>query len=262
MVGGVAKNRVSQCCLLTSGLLVLTLLSACGQVPAIPTVPVQALPSALPLSLNTRSEGVVSTPCGPLWPEDEQVILRGLYRVAGKDGYLDVTRISMDEPACWARFFLDQDLGLGEVDWGNPAYVEVIGLPSSSRWGTAGLWDVQVGERTVLSRDLATARAACRQAVVEQTTALQELDWSSLALPAYVTGTAGFQPSAAELADVTVDLTGADDRSALVLLTAKGPDLPPVKPLVTRWVSIECVYDGTQQQVVRIVATIRGEVQE
>jgi hypothetical protein len=243
-------------------LLLLALLSACGQVPAAPTVPVQALPSALPLVLETRPEETTSTPCGPLWSEDEQVTLRGLYRMAGTDGYLDVNRVSAGAPPCWARIFLDQDLGLAPVAWEDPAYIEVTGLLSSSRWDSAGLWDIQVFRWSVLPLDLAAARAACRQVVVAHTTVLQELDWSSLALPGYVTGTAGFRPAAVDLAGVAVRVEGADDRSARIVLTARGPDLPAVHPLVTRWVSIECVYDVSQSQVVHIVATIRGEVQE
>jgi hypothetical protein len=254
---------IRRLCLPACSLVLLALLSTCGNVPTPAAAPVVALPSPLPLPLNTRPEGAAGAPCGPLWPDGEQATLRGLYRTAGKDGYLDVSRAAADTPPCWARFFLlDQDLGLGSVEWEAPVYVEVVGLPSSSRWNTAGLWDVQVLRWTVLPLDLAAARAACRQAVIEQTTALQTLDWASLALPGYVTGTAGFRPSAAELAGVTVQLDGADDRAARLLLTARGPNLPSVQPLVTRWASFECQYDIPQGQVVQIVATIRGEVQE
>lgn len=244
------------------GLGLLAFLSACGQVPTVGVVPTAASAPALSLPLGTRPEGDAITPCGPLWPEDRPVTLRGLYRTAGADGYLDVSRVSGDAPPCWARFFLDHDLGLGPGAWEDPAYVEVVGLLSSSRWNSAGLWDVQVLRWAALPLDLDAARAACRQAVLEQTTALQELDWSSLALPGYVTGTVGFRPSAAELAGATVRLDGADDRAAQIVLTARGPDLPPVRPLVTRWVALECVYDVPQGRVVQITATIRGEVQE
>lgn len=240
----------------------LAFVAACGEVPTIGTAPVVSLPPAPSLSLSTHPEGTTSTPCGPLWPEGEQVTLRGLYRTAGDDGYLDVTRAAADAPPCWARFFLVPNPGLGPIAWEDPVYVEVVGLVSSSRWDSPGLWDVQVLRWAELPLDLAAARAACRQAVAAQTTTLQSLDWSGLALPGYVTGTAGFRPSAAELADVAVQLDGTDDRAALILLTARGPNLPAVRPLVTRWVSLECVYDAAQGRVVQIAATIRGEVQE
>lgn len=255
-------GAASRFCLLPCTLGLLALAAACGPAATIGAVPVATLPPTLPLALTVRPEGTNPSPCGALWPEGEQVTLRGLYRTTGADGYLDVSRSSAAAPPCWARFFLDRDVGLGSVAWEDPVYLEVVGLLSTSRWDTAGLWDVQVLRWTVLPLDQAAARAACRQAVVQQTAALQELDWASLALAAYVTGTAGFRPAAADLAGVTVQLDGADDRSGLILLTARGPDLPPVRPLVTRWVALECLYDISRGQVVQITATIRGEVLE
>ena len=247
--------------LFACALALLTLLAACGEVP-LDTVPVAAPPSPLPLPLNTRAEGLAGGPCGALWSEDEPVTLRGLYRTVGAAGYLDVSHVDPDGPPCWARFFLDQDLGLGPSDWEDPAYVEVVGLLSSSGWGSAGLWDVQVLRWTTLPLDPAVARSACRQAVAGQTAPLQRVDWASLALPGFVTGTAGFRPTTADLAAVTVTLNGADDRAGLLVLTARGPDLPAVRALVTRWVALECLYDMNLGQVVQITATIQGEVQE
>jgi hypothetical protein len=157
---------------------------------------------------------------------------------------------------------LDKDLGLGKITWDTPAYVQVTGLLSAGRWDSPGLWDLQVIRWQALPLDVAAVQASCRSAVATQVLALQALDWASLALPSFITGTAGFRPSAADLANVVVRLDGADDRSPLLVLTARGPDLPNVRPLVHRWVAVECVYDVGQKQVVEVVATIQGEVQE
>jgi hypothetical protein len=242
------------CCFLLLGLL---LLSGCGETRAA----APATPAALP-PLRTRSEGVASGPCGPLWPEGEQVTLRGFYRTSGNQAYIDVSHILTGAPPCWARFFLDRDLGLGAISWDSPAYVEVTGQASTERWSSAGLWDLQVTRWTDLSWSSAAATVACRQAVAAQAATLRGIEWSSLASPAYVTGTVGFRPAVEDLASLSWRPIGADDSRPLLLLEARGPDLPPVRPLVYRWVSVDCVYSLETQQVAELVATIRGEVQE
>ncbi len=241
--------------------LLLLLAAACGQVPPVATVPVVFSPAAA-VVLRTAPETAASSPCGPLWPEGPEITLRGLYRTTSKQAYLDVARPAADGTRCWARFFLDRDIGLGAVAWAEPRYVEVAGRVSSGHWDSPGLWDLQVARWTLLPLDTAAVRSACRGAVVAQAPALQSADWAALASPAFVTGTAGFRPEAAALSAVTVQLAGADDRGPLLLLTARGPELPAVRPLVTRWVELECVYDLDRAQVVALTATIRGEVLE
>ncbi len=232
-------------------------LAACGDLPAAGT----AVPSA-PVPLRTRGEGIASAPCGPLWPTDGAITLRGLYRTSGSQSYLDVSRIVTGTAPCWARFFLDRDLGLGTVAWDAPAYIEVSGWVSSERWSSAGLWDLRVTGWVELGWGDAAAWSACGQAVSAHATALQGLDWSGLATPAYVTGTAGYRPALEDLDDLPWLPIGADDGRPLLLLEAHGPDLPPVRPLVSRWISLECVYDLEAGRVLELVATIRGEVQE
>jgi len=243
------------CCFL--GML---LLFSCGQVPTADPGRTDVAGSAP--ALHTRPEAVSHTPCGPLWSEGEEATLRGLYRTSGEQAYIDVVRVQSGAPPCWARFFLDRDIGLGAVSWDAPYYLEVTGRPSSARWSSPGLWDLQVARWSELPFDTGTAREACRQAVAAQSAALQQLDWAALASPAYVTGTAGFRPAGADLAQAEVDIIGADDREPLLVMEAVGPDLPQVRPLVRRWVSVECVYDLEQARVTALVATIAGEVQE
>lgn len=238
----------------------LLVMSSCGSEPTgsalLSTPPV-------PPPLRTRGEMVSLSPCGPLWTEGVSATVRGLYRRSGEQAYLDVVHIfpGNAEP-CWARFFLREDLGLGAVSWDVPRYVEVTGRLSASSWSSAGLWDLEAERWTLLPLDVSAVQQACREAVAAQTAALQALDWAALAMPTYVTGTMGFVPSAEALARPAVRLLGADDRQPLLFLEARGPDLPPVRPLVTRWIAVECLYDLARGQVVELVATIRGEVQE
>lgn len=237
----------------------LLVMSSCGSEP---TASALSTPPVLPL-LRTRSEMVSLSPCGPLWTEGALATVRGLYRRSGGRAYLDVAHIFPDGAVpCWARFFLKEDLGLGAVDWDAPRYVEVTGRLSASSWSSAGLWDIEAERWTLLPLDVSAARRACQGAVAAQTAALQALDWAALAMPTYVSGTSGFVPSAEALARPAVRFLGIDEQRPLLLMEARGPDLPPVRPLVTRWVAVECLYDLERGQVVELVATIRGEVQE
>jgi len=235
-------------------LLSLLTLSECGATPD-----TFSTPPVLP-PLRTRSELVAVPPCGPLWAEGASATVRGLYRTSGDRAYLDI--VHAGEPPCWARILLQPDLGLGAVSSDAPRYVEVTGRLSSSAWSTAGLWDLEVERWTLLSLDVAAAQQACQEAVAGQTAALQAVDWAALAMPTYVTGTAGFVPPAEGLARPAVHLLGTDDRQALLFLEARGPDLPPVRPLVTRWVAVECRYDLSSGRVLELVASIRGQVEE
>lgn len=238
------------------------MLGACAGEPGV--LPAGSGSSPVPPALETRPEQETPVPCGALWDEGTPVRLRGLYRTSGDQPFLDVLRLSAPgQTPCWARFFLlGQDLGLGKVAWGAPRYVEVSGRLASDRWSSAGLWDLAVSGWAVLPLDVTEAERTCRQAVAAQTKALQALDWAGLAAPSYVTGTAGFVPAAGALAQATFQPLGVDDREPLLLLEARGPDLPAVRPLVTRWVAVECVYNLEQGRVLQLVATIRGEVQE
>ncbi len=244
------------------GLLVLGLFSlwACTSEPASPLGD---------LPLHTRPEGAGRAPCGPLWEEGAEVTLRGLYRTSGQGDefgirpYLDVVHFFSDASSCWARIFLlGRSVEMGTVSWDAPLYVEVGGRLSAGRWSSPGLWDLQVERWSILLLDGRAVREACQAAVAAHLSDLEALDWAALALPSYVTGTAGFRPDAEGLRRLEIHFLGGDDGRPLLLLEGKGPALPPVRPLVERWVAVECVYDVAQGQVVELVATIRGEVHE
>lgn len=212
---------------------------------------------------HTRPEGVGRSPCGPLWEEGAEATLRGLYRTSSQGAYLDVSHFSADGSSCWARFFLlSRSMDLGTVPWEAPLYVEVGGWLSAGRWSSPGLWDLQVERWSVLPLDGPAVREACQAAVEAHLSELEALDWAALALPSYVTGTAGFRPDEEGLRRLEMQFLGSDDGQPLLLLEGRGPALPPVRPLVERWVAVECVYDLAQGQVVELVATIRGEVHE
>lgn len=220
-------------------------------------------------SLYTRPEGDGRAPCGPLWEEGAEVTLHGLYRTSGQGSgfgthpYLDVVHFSSDGSSCWARIFLlGRNVDLGTVPWDAPLYLEVGGRISAGRWSSPGLWDLQVGRWSILPLDSRVVREACQAAVEAHLSELEALDWAALALPSYVTGTAGFRPDAEGLCHLEMHFLGSDDSRPLLLLEGRGPAMPPVRPLVERWVSLECVYDLAQGQVLELVATIRGEVHE
>lgn len=235
-----------------AGFLILGGLLACG--PAI-------FPETPPL--HTRLEGGDRAPCGPLWEEGAELALRGLYRTSGREAYLDVLHFFPDGSSCWARFFLlGRSMDLGTVPWDTPLYVEVGGRLSAGRWSSPGLWDLQVEHWTTLPLDGRAVREACREAVATHLSDLEALDWAALALPSYVTGTAGFRPDMEEFRHMEMHLVGGDDIRPLFLLEGRGPTLPPVRPLVERWVAVECVYDVDRGKVLELVATIRGEVHE
>jgi hypothetical protein len=233
-----------------------------GSEPTADRPPIAPTTSVPPPPLQTLVEGDVSFPCGPLWPEDEKITVRGLYRTSGDRAYLDIYRPQSEGPACWARFFVERDLGLGKVEWQNPRYLEVTGLLSAERWSSAGLWDLKVTDWVLLRFDLAEAQSACLDAVVAQSAALHDLDWAALAIAPYYTATIGFRPTVAERGQFQVKALGADDSRPFVYLTVEGPELPEYRPLVRRWVAVDCLYDLEKGQVKELVATIRGEVQE
>ncbi len=243
----------------------LALLSSCGQIP-----PVGSLntPPPTPLPIYTRPEQAASVPCPALWKEGETATVRGLYRTSGEEAYLDLVRAdsaaSSDSTlapggsvACWTHLYLRGEPRRAVASWDDPLYVEASGpvhLPSAS-----GFWEMQVKHSTQLTFDPEAIRLACRQAVLDQADDLQSLDWSQLAAPGYVTGTAGFYPQPEAFAQAQVLLLGTDDRKPLLWAVVRGPDLPEVKPLVHRWVEVECAYDLDRAQPMYLTATIRGE---
>ncbi len=263
MKRSVVHKQIVRCYLLL--LFCLALLSSCGQIP--PVGPLN-LPSPTPLPIFTRPEQAASVPCPALWNEGETATVRGLYRISGGEAYLDLVRADSAAPSestltpagfapCWTRLFLRGEPTRAVVSWDDPLYVEAAGpvhLPSAS-----GLWEMQVQHSTQLPFDPEFVRLACRQAVLDQEDDLQSLDWSQLAAPGYMTGTIGFHLQPEAFAQAQVLLLGTDDRKPLLWAVVRGPDLPEVKPLVHRWVEVECVYDLDRAQLVQLTATIRGE---
>ncbi len=268
MKRSILYKQVRRCLLF---LFCLALLSSCGQVP-IPGSVDTSLPTMPPL--YTRPERTASVPCQSHWSKGETATVRGLYRTSGDEAYLDLigsesalersstARSGVSTPEgssapCWTRLFLRGGPAGAVVSWADPLYVEASGTIQPR--DTGGLWEMQVRQSGELPFDPGAARAACRQAVQDRATELQALDWSLLAIPGYVTGTAGFHPQPEAFSQAQVLLLGTDERQPFLWAVVRGPDLPEVKPLVHRWVEVECLYDLDQARVVQLTATIRGE---
>jgi hypothetical protein len=235
-------------------------LGACGQA-ATGSAPTTLDPPAGPV-LRTRDEGADVSACGPLWPESGTVTLRGLYRTSGDEAYIDAYRGLAGESPCWSRFFLDPVPELGVVSWEAPRYVEVTGRVSTIRWSSPGLWDLQVDDWSLLPFDPEAVGKRCQRGIADHADDLRRLDWERLSFPAFYTGTASFEPLPDSFGTFRMTILGADDRQPMVLLAGEGPELPPVRPLVRRWIAVDCVYDLDEERVVQLIATIRGELQE
>jgi hypothetical protein len=97
---------------------------------------------------------------------------------------------------------------------------------------------------------------------------LATIDYSALSLPDFVTQTRQLKLTPDDFADARVELDAVADlhgeTPSWALYRWEGPTIPahPDRPLVTRWVYVYALYDPADARVVRLLATIRGQVEE
>jgi hypothetical protein len=111
------------------------------------------------------------------------------------------------------------------------------------------------------------AGKAVQEAIRSQASRLAAITYASLSIPAYVTATASMKPSPRDFTgdQLRVDATGeVSGEARWVLYNWQGPRFPglPDRPQVTRWVQVYALYDLKTKQVVRLIATARGEAGE
>ncbi|HST05253.1 MAG TPA: hypothetical protein VLQ48_11020 [Chloroflexia bacterium] len=123
-----------------------------------------------------------------------------------------------------------------------------------------------VTQTTGVSQD-AQARAAAIEAIKTEGHRLAAVDYSALSLDAFkdVTGKRQLTDNSFAGGDVRLEYVGEQNGNlALLLYDYKGEMLPqlPDRPQVYRWVHVYALYSIPTGAVVRLAATIRGEVQE
>jgi len=108
---------------------------------------------------------------------------------------------------------------------------------------------------------------AVQEAIKAQATRLASVDYSALSMPAFVTVTASLKPAPQDFTgdQLRVDSTGeVAGEKRWALYNWQGPKFPPLpgRAQVTRWVQVYALYDLRENQVVRLIATVRGQVEE
>jgi hypothetical protein len=126
-------------------------------------------------------------------------------------------------------------------------------------------WTV-VTQTTAISQD-AQARAAAIEAIKTEGHRLAAVDYSVLSLDAFkdVTGKRQLTDNSFVGGDLRLEYLGEQNGNLTWLLyDYKGEMLPqlPDRPQVYRWVHVYALYSIPTGGVVRLAATIRGEVQE
>ncbi|MEO8286338.1 MAG: hypothetical protein ABI670_07850 [Chloroflexota bacterium] len=106
-----------------------------------------------------------------------------------------------------------------------------------------------------------------QQAIQTEADRLAKVDYAALSIPQYVTVTHSLQitPDAFDGSGAVVEQYGeAAGERRWALYAWRGPDIPqlPNRLIVFRWVEVYAVYDLAQEEVVRLLATVRGEVHE
>lgn len=115
--------------------------------------------------------------------------------------------------------------------------------------------------------DSQAARAAVQEAIAGIASQLASIDYSSLALPDFVTTTRSLTLSEATFnGDNLIVEAYAEDAQGnrWAVYGWKGPEIPPLagRPLVHRWVYVYALYDIAAGKVTRMLPTISGEVHE
>ncbi|MEP6774581.1 MAG: hypothetical protein ABJA50_03210 [Chloroflexota bacterium] len=161
-------------------------------------------------------------------------------------------------------------------------------LPSPTGTGGTSVELIQVPEtgayRDAIAKDLGditwtaitvttgiTQETAARGAVLEAIKAhggeLAAVDYSALSLDAFKDVTRQVHLTADSFAggDARLEYTGEQDgQLAWLLYDYRGQMIPqlPGRPQVFRWVQVYALYDVRNARLIRLVATVRGEVQE
>jgi hypothetical protein len=132
--------------------------------------------------------------------------------------------------------------GLGTITWVNPGDGEAV-------------------------KDSDSAQQTAHDAIKSEGTRLAEVDYVALSLPDFkeITGKLELSRDDFQGGEVVLEAIGREnDAHRYLLFSYTGKEIPqhPERPLVFRWVQAYALYDNTTSTVVRLVATIRGEVHE
>jgi hypothetical protein len=136
--------------------------------------------------------------------------------------------------------------GNGSIDW-------IMSSAAGQEWKDA---------------DTPQARETVQAALRSAAPTLASVDYASLSLPDFVTVTKALKLQLAdfEQGDVRADYFGqsASGGERWILYEWRGPEIlkHPNRPIVFRWVQVYVLYNITQNQVTRLLPTIRGEVHE
>ena len=150
--------------------------------------------------------------------------------------------------------------------------VEIIQVPETGAYRDALAKDLgnitwtDITVTTGISQETA-ARAAVLDAIKTHGEELAAVDYSALSLDAFKDVTHQLHLTADSFAagDARLESKGErDGQLAWLLYDYRGPMIPqlPGRPQVFRWVQVYALYDVHNARVTRLVATVRGEVQE
>ena len=111
------------------------------------------------------------------------------------------------------------------------------------------------------------ARAAVLEAIKAHGAELAVVDYAALSLDAFRDVTRQLHLTADSFAggDTRLEYTGEQSgRLGWLLYDYKGAMIPqlPERPQVFRWVQVYALYSVADARVIRLIATVRGEVQE
>ena len=115
--------------------------------------------------------------------------------------------------------------------------------------------------------DTRSAQDAARQAISDNASALQAVDYASLSLPAFVTTTRtlNLRPDQIDGHGLRIESYGSDSQGGKWAVYGwQGPEIPQLseRPLVHRWVHIFALVNLDTNQVNTLFPTIVGQVYE
>ena len=153
-----------------------------------------------------------------------------------------------------------------------PMGIEIAPVPETGSYrdaiikGLGAITWVNPGDGEA-ARDVDSAQDAAHEAIRAEGTRLAEVDYVALSLPDFkeVTGKLELSGDDFQGGEAVLEAIGREnDAHRFLLFSYTGKEIPqhPERPLVFRWVQAYALYDNTTSTVVRLVATIRGEVHE